>query len=120
MSSLALMPNRSTNVEYTTSAPIAFKPLLCPSAFFRLFILSFVIVSWCVGLVALLHFLALVCALAKNANVLTNALAYLCCFCLSINILTIKNTLTITSTTFQICLPNAILKNGWNSKARPP
>ena len=28
--------NRSTNVEFTTSAPIAFKPLLCPSAFFRL------------------------------------------------------------------------------------
>ena len=30
---------------------------------------------WCVGLVALLHFLALICVLAKNANVLPNALA---------------------------------------------
>ena len=28
--SLVQKPNRSTNVEFTTSAPIAFKPLLAP------------------------------------------------------------------------------------------
>ena len=67
--------NRSTNVEFSTSAPIAFKPLLCPSAFFRLFISSLFVVSWCVGFVALLDFLALVCALKKNTNVPPNALA---------------------------------------------
>jgi len=33
-------------------------------------------VSLCVGLVALLHFLALACALVKNANVLPKAVAY--------------------------------------------
>jgi len=34
-------------------------------------------VSWCVGLVALLDFLALVCAVAKNTNVPPNALAFI-------------------------------------------
>jgi len=33
------------------------------------------LLSWCVGLVALLDFLALVCAFAKNTNVPPNALA---------------------------------------------
>jgi len=33
--------------------------------------------AWCVGLVALLHFLALICVSAKNAKELPNALAIL-------------------------------------------
>ena len=33
---------------------------------------------WCVGLVALLYFLALICVSAKNANVLPNAMALSC------------------------------------------
>ena len=73
--------------------------------------------SLCVGLVALLNFLALVCVLAKNANVLPKALVYF--RCLFINIVAIKNILTKTSTIFHTCLPNAILKNGWNNKASP-
>ena len=46
------------------------------SCFFYVVLLSVhVAVSMCVGLVALLHFFCLALALAKNANVLPNALA---------------------------------------------
>jgi hypothetical protein len=74
MLSLAQMPNRSTNAEFTTPAPIAFKPLLCPSAFFRLsilFIFCRVVVRWLGGSFAKLGFSLGLCGFA---NVQPNAL----------------------------------------------
>jgi hypothetical protein len=76
------------------------------SPFFCLFVLFLVIVSLCVGLVALLHFFALICALAKNANVLPKALAYVSlnnCPCvnklMSIGLMFVKSDLNLTSET---------------------
>lgn len=53
--------------------------------------ITLVAVSLCVGLVALLHFFALVCALAKNANVLPIALAYASLFEFVLNFLPVIN-----------------------------
>jgi len=57
--------NRSANVEFSTSAPIAFKPLLCPSAFFpsvHFVSVCRVLVRWLGSSFALL---ALICVSAK-------------------------------------------------------
>src|SRR5690606_38483457 len=65
------------------------------------------VLSWCVGLVALLDFLALVCALEKDTNVPPNALAYVSLnncpsvniFVMSVGLTLVKSDLNLTSET---------------------
>lgn len=70
----------------------------------------FVVISclfWCVGLVALLCFLALDCVLGKNTNVPPNALAYVSLnncpsvnnFVMSVGLMLVKSDLNLTSET---------------------
>ena len=52
-------------VQFSTEPAFLQNPCYALVPFFGLFISFLSVVSWCVGLVALLHFFALACALAK-------------------------------------------------------
>jgi hypothetical protein len=71
--------NRKYKCSALYQSPTFAKPML-PVVLSRLSLCLFMfVVSWCVGLVALLDFLAWLCALKKNTNVPPNALAIVCC-----------------------------------------
>ena len=68
---------RSTKLYLTTEPPISCRCCYKLVFFLSCFVCPYLLLSWCVGLVALLDFFALVCAVAKNTNVPPNAWAML-------------------------------------------
>ena len=68
---------RRTKLHLTTEPPIFCRCCYKLVFFLSLLVCSYLLLSWCVGLVALLDFFVRLCAIAKNTNVPPNALAYL-------------------------------------------